>query len=42
MGPLIVVLIVLFVLAVTVLSSLCIVPQGSAWVVERLGKYAAT
>jgi len=42
MGPLIVVLIVLFVLAVAVLSSLCIVPQGSAWVVERLGKYAAT
>ena len=42
MGPLIVVLIVLFVLAVTVLSSLCIVPQGSALVVERLGKYAAT
>ena len=42
MGPLIVVLIVLFVLVVTVLSSLCIVPQGSAWVVERLGKYAAT
>jgi regulator of protease activity HflC (stomatin/prohibitin superfamily) len=42
MGPLIVVLIALFVLAVTVLSSLCIVPQGSAWVVERLGKYAAT
>ena len=42
MGPLIVVLIVLFVLAVALLSSLCIVPQGSAWVVERLGKYAAT
>ena len=42
MGPLIVVLIVLFVLAAVVLSSLCIVPQGSAWVVERLGKYAAT
>ena len=42
MGPLIVVLIVLFALAVTVLSSLCIVPQGSTWVVERLGKYAAT
>ena len=33
MGPLIVVLIVLFVLAVALLSSLCIVPQGSAWVV---------
>ena len=39
-------IIFLFVLLViivsVVLSCLCIVPQGNAWVVERLGKYAAT
>ena len=34
--------IVLVLLLVIVLTSLCIVPQGSAWVIERLGKYAAT
>ena len=31
----------LIVLSIT-LSCLCIVPQGNAWVIERLGKYAAT
>ncbi len=39
-------IIILFVLLVlilsVILSCLCIVPQGNAWVVERLGKYAAT
>ncbi|MBR3355413.1 MAG: SPFH/Band 7/PHB domain protein [Oscillospiraceae bacterium] len=34
--------IVLILLLILVLSSLCIVPQGNAWVIERLGKYAAT
>ncbi len=34
--------IILVLLLVIVLSSLCIVPQGNAWVIERLGKYAAT
>ena len=34
--------IILVLLLVVILTSLCIVPQGSAWVIERLGKYAAT
>ena len=34
--------IILLLILVLVLSSLCIVPQGNAWVIERLGKYAAT
>ena len=25
-----------------IVSSLCIVPQGSTWVIERLGRYATT
>ncbi|MBQ1534226.1 MAG: SPFH/Band 7/PHB domain protein [Erysipelotrichaceae bacterium] len=39
-------LVLLFVLIlivlVTIISCLCIVPQGNAWVVERLGKYSGT
>ena len=39
-------LVLLFVLIlivlITILSCLCIVPQGNAWVVERLGKYSGT
>ncbi|MBO4918992.1 MAG: SPFH/Band 7/PHB domain protein [Erysipelotrichaceae bacterium] len=39
-------LVLLFVLVLivltTILSCLCIVPQGNAWVVERLGKYSGT
>ena len=35
--------IALLAIALTIaLSCLCIVPQGNAWVIERLGKYAAT
>ena len=34
--------IILVLLLVVILTSLCIVPQGNAWVIERLGKYAAT
>ncbi len=37
------ILVLLLVIAViVVISSLCIVPQGNAWVIERLGKYSAT
>ena len=32
--------IVILLIAAIILSSLCIVPQGNAWVLERLGKYA--
>ena len=35
-------IIVLILLACLIFSCLCVVPQGSAWVIERLGKYAAT
>lgn len=41
MGPVIFVS-VLILLVVLFVTSLCIVPQGSAWVIERLGKYATT
>ena len=38
-----VLLLVLLVLAVIIaVTNLCIVPQGSNWVVERLGKYHDT
>ena len=34
------VILVLLIIAIAVcLSCLCIVPQGNAWVIERLGKY---
>nr|MCR5067847.1 peptidase [Erysipelotrichaceae bacterium] len=33
--------IVLAILAILI-SNICIVPQGSAWVIETLGKYAGT
>ncbi|MBQ8994945.1 MAG: SPFH/Band 7/PHB domain protein [Oscillospiraceae bacterium] len=43
MGPWIFIIgFVLIIALVVILTSLCIVPQGSAWVIERLGKYAAT
>ncbi|MBQ6126832.1 MAG: SPFH/Band 7/PHB domain protein [Erysipelotrichaceae bacterium] len=41
--PLLVLLFVLILIVlVTTISCLCIVPQGNAWVVERLGKYSGT
>ena len=40
--PFVIIGIILVLILVIVLTSLCIVPQGSAWVIERLGKYAAT
>ena len=42
MWPFLIIGLLLIILLVIVLTSLCIVPQGSAWVIERLGKYAAT
>ena len=38
----IILLILLVIVCVLIFSCLCIVPQGSAWVIERLGKYSAT
>ena len=35
-------LILLLIIIVIGVTSLCIVPQGNAWVIERLGKYATT
>ena len=35
-------LILLLIIIVLGFTSLCIVPQGNAWVIERLGKYATT
>ena len=35
-------ILLLVIIAVIALTSLCIVPQGNAWVIERLGKYSAT
>ena len=35
-------ILLLFVVLTVALSCLCVVPQGNAWVVERLGKYSAT
>ena len=45
MDPIVIIaIIVLLIIAAIVItiSSLCIVPQGSTWVIERLGKYATT
>jgi len=42
MGALVVELIILVVLIILVFSSICIVPQANAWVVEFLGKYKAS
>ena len=36
------ILILLLIVLTMCLSCLCIVPQGNAWVIERLGKYSAT
>jgi len=38
----IILLILLVIVCALIFSCLCIVPQGSAWVIERLGKYSAT
>ena len=38
-----IILLVLLLIIISIgISCLCIVPQGNAWVIERLGKYAAT
>ncbi len=39
---LIVILVLLVIVIASCLSCLCIVPQGNAWVIERLGKYHTT
>ncbi len=39
---LIVILVLLVIVIASCLSCLCIVPQGNAWVIERLGKYYTT
>ena len=39
MDKLIILVLVLALLVYLGLTSLCVVPQGSNWVVERLGKY---
>ena len=36
------VIIVIVLIVVGLISCMCIVPQGSAWVIERLGKYSCT
>ncbi len=41
-APLIIVIILLVVIAILAISSIKIVPQGTAWVVERLGSYRTT
>ena len=33
---------IIILILILLVTSLCIVPQGNAWVIERLGKYAAT
>ena len=38
----IIILVLLVIVCAMVFSCLCIVPQGNAWVIERLGKYHAT
>ncbi|MBQ1878730.1 MAG: SPFH/Band 7/PHB domain protein [Erysipelotrichaceae bacterium] len=40
--PVIIWIIVLLVILGIVFSNICVVPQGSAWVIETLGKYAGT
>ena len=40
--PVIIWIVVLLVILSIVFSNICIVPQGSAWVIETLGKYAGT
>ncbi len=42
MGALILIVLLIVVVLVIALTNLCVVPQGNAWVVERLGKYSAT
>ena len=42
MGFLIFLLVLLCIIIGTGVSCLCIVPQGNAWVIERLGKYSTT
>ena len=42
MKYLLIILPIVILILVTILSCLCVVPQGNAWVVERLGKYSDT
>ena len=42
MKTIIILIILAIIVASVLLSCLCIVPQGNAWVIERLGKYSAT
>ena len=45
MDPIVVTIIIVAVVVIAlwvVISSLCIVPQGNTWVIERLGRYATT
>ena len=37
-----VILILAVIVIACLISCMCIVPQGSAWVIERLGKYSCT
>lgn len=42
MGYLIIILVLAVIILAIILSCMCVVPQGNAWVVERLGKYSDT
>ncbi len=42
MKSLFILFVVIVILLIVVISSICVVPQGNAWVIEKLGKYAAT
>ena len=42
MKYLIIIAVLIVVVLAIILSCLCVVPQGNAWVVERLGKYSGT
>ena len=42
MGIVIAIVLLLVIIGALLFSWLCVVPQGNAWVVERLGKYHDT
>lgn len=42
MGYLFIILVLAVIILAIILSCMCVVPQGNAWVVERLGKYSDT
>lgn len=42
MKSLFILFVVIVILLIVIISSICVVPQGNAWVIEKLGKYAAT